>query len=89
MVTPFRFRAVTSRPRGKWRSIFLTGGVTRSLLRISLSSIEEGDVFSFLFRQQQAVCSQETRTYQPVFCVSMAISIGIWSFSTFIERLDG
>lgn len=48
MVTPFRFRAVTSSPRGKWRSIFLTGGVTRSLLRISLSSIVEGDVFSFL-----------------------------------------
>jgi hypothetical protein len=51
MVTPLRFRAVTSRPRGKWRSIFLTAGVTRSLLRISLSSIVEGDVFSFLSHQ--------------------------------------
>jgi hypothetical protein len=27
----------------------LTAGVTRSLLRISLSSIVEGDVFNFLF----------------------------------------
>lgn len=53
MVTPLRFRAVTSRPRGKWRSIFLTGGVTRNLLRISLSSIVEGDVFSFLFHPRQ------------------------------------
>lgn len=53
MVTPLRFRAVTSRPRGKWRSIFLTAGVTRSLLRISLSSIVEGDVFSFLSHQCQ------------------------------------
>jgi hypothetical protein len=51
-VTPLRFRAVTSRPRGKCRSIFLTGGVTRNILRISLSSIVEGEVLSFLRRGQ-------------------------------------
>lgn len=49
MVTPLRFRAVTSSPRGKRRSIFLTGGVVRNFFRISLSSIEVGDVFIFLY----------------------------------------
>ena len=48
MVTPLRFRAVTSRPRGKCRSIFLTGGVVSSFLRTSLSSIVEGEVLIFL-----------------------------------------
>ena len=53
IVTPFRFRAVTSRPRGKWRSIFLTGGVVRCFLRTSLSSSVAGEVFSFLCRRHQ------------------------------------
>lgn len=48
IVTPFRFRAVTSSPRGKCRSIFLTGGVVRSFLSASLSSTVDGDVFNFL-----------------------------------------
>lgn len=48
IVTPFRFRAVTSRPRGKCRSIFLTGGVVRNFLSASLSSTVDGDVFNFL-----------------------------------------
>lgn len=48
MVTPFRFRAVTSRPNGKWRSIFLTGGLVRNFLSASLSSSVPGDVLSFL-----------------------------------------
>lgn len=48
IVTPLRFRAVTSRPNGKCRSIFLTGGVTRYFLRASLSSRLAGDVLSFL-----------------------------------------
>lgn len=48
-VTPFRFRAVTSSPSGKWRSIFLTGGLVRNFLSASLSSSVAGDVFSFLW----------------------------------------
>jgi len=48
MVTPLRLRAVTSRPRGKWRSIFLTGGVVRNFLRASLSSTVVGEVLIFL-----------------------------------------
>lgn len=50
MVTPLRFRAVTSSPSGKCRSIFFTGGVVSSFLRISLSSTVEGDVLIFLRR---------------------------------------
>lgn len=38
MVTPLRFRAVTSFPNGKCRSIFLTGGVVKCNLRIAVSS---------------------------------------------------
>ena len=48
IVTPFRFLAVTSSPRGKCKSIFLTGGSVNIFLRYSLSSILVGDVFSFL-----------------------------------------
>jgi hypothetical protein len=48
MVTPLRFRAVTSRPRGKWRSIFLTGGVVSIFLRMSLSSTVDGDLLILL-----------------------------------------
>ena len=48
IVTPFKFRAVTSRPVGKRKSIFLTGGVVRSFFNTSLSSSDAGEVFSFL-----------------------------------------
>ena len=48
MVTPFIFRAVTSRPRGKCRSIFFTGGLVRYFLSTSFSSMVAGDVLSFL-----------------------------------------
>lgn len=48
MVTPFKFLAVTSSPRGKCRSIFLTGGLVRNFFKASLSSSVAGDVFSFL-----------------------------------------
>jgi hypothetical protein len=53
IVTPFRFRAVTSRPSGKWRSIFLTGGVVSIFFRYSLSSTVFGDLFSFLKNKSQ------------------------------------
>lgn len=52
IVTPLRFRAVTSSPRGKWRSIFLTGGVVSIFLRCSLSSTVVGDVLIFLERNR-------------------------------------
>ncbi len=48
IVTPFRFRAVTSRPSGKCRSIFLTGGLVRNFLSTSFSSSVAGEVLSFL-----------------------------------------
>ena len=48
MVTPFRFLAVTSRPNGKCRSIFLTGGVVRCFFNVSFSSKVAGEVLSFL-----------------------------------------
>lgn len=48
IVTPLRFRAVTSKPSGKWRSIFFTGGSVKSFLRMSFSSTVLGDVFTFL-----------------------------------------
>ena len=48
IVTPLRFRAVTSRPSGKCRSIFLTGGLVRNFLRTSFSSKVAGEVLSFL-----------------------------------------
>ena len=46
IVTPFKFRAVTSSPRGKCRSIFLTGGSVSIFLRalFSGSSIDIGDL---------------------------------------------
>lgn len=54
MVTPLRFRAVTSIPRGKCRSIFLTGGVVSSFFRMAVSSMVVGDVFIFLSRRQSS-----------------------------------
>lgn len=43
MVTPFRFRAVTSSPRGKCRSIFFTGGVVSIFLRADFSGSSSAD----------------------------------------------
>ena len=57
IVTPFKFRAVTSSPRGKCRSIFLTGGVVRNFLRASLSSKVDGEVFNFLFGRRSVTIS--------------------------------
>lgn len=48
IVTPRRFRAVTSMPSGKCRSILLTGGLVRCSLRMSLSSIVLEEVLIFL-----------------------------------------
>ena len=48
IVTPFRFRAVTSSPSGKCRSIFFTGGVVRNFLSTAGSSTVLGDVLSLL-----------------------------------------
>ena len=84
MVTPLRFRAVTSSPSGKCRSIFLTGGVVSSFLSMSFSSTVLGEVLIFLESGvvcQQAVCLMSRggaclewrMTYHPVFCVSLAI----------------
>lgn len=63
IVTPLRFRAVTSRPNGKCRSIFLTGGVVRNFLRASLSSTDEGDVLSFL----------EGRSVNNIYCTLVVV----------------
>lgn len=52
MVTPFRFLAETSRPRGKWRSIFLIGGVVKSFFKMAGSSTVLVDVLSFLYLLQ-------------------------------------
>ncbi len=49
MVTPLRFLAVTSKPSGKRRSIFLIGGVVSNFLRMDASSTVAGDVLIFLF----------------------------------------
>ena len=48
IVTPFRLRAVTSRPSGKCRSTFLTSGKHNGFFSASLSSTVDGEVFSFL-----------------------------------------
>lgn len=49
IVTPNLFRAVTTVPSGNCRSITLTKGVTRGLVRMSLSSTLVDDVLIFLF----------------------------------------
>ena len=54
IVTPFMFRAVTSSPSGKCKSIFLTGGFVRNFLRTSFSSSVAGEVFSFLQARGQS-----------------------------------
>lgn len=48
MVTPFMFLAVTSRPSGKCRVIFLTLGVHNGKARYDGSSTVDGDLLSFL-----------------------------------------
>jgi hypothetical protein len=73
---------VTSRPRGKCRSIFLTGGVVNGFLRIEASSIVLGEVLSFLQALEQQCKTVEVRAaYHPVFCVSGATAILTPSFS--------
>ena len=63
IVTPLRLRAVTSRPRGKCRSIFLTGGLVRNFFKASFSSTVAGEVLSFLCNQSIRICySQEMMT---------------------------
>lgn len=47
-VTPFGFLATTANPNGKCRSIFFTGGLTRCSLRMSVSSMDIGEVLNFL-----------------------------------------
>ena len=54
IVTPFMLRAVTSMPRGKRISIFLTRGFVRGFLRVSFSSSVAGEVFSFLFGRERS-----------------------------------
>lgn len=49
MVTPLRFRADTSSPRGKCRSIFLTGGVV-SIFFNALFSGSSSDIGDLLIR---------------------------------------
>ena len=77
IVTPLRFRAVTSFPNGKWRSILLTGGSERGSLRIAASSIVFGLVLIFLLGMSVAVMMDDVEvrgrrreglvTYHPVF----------------------
>ncbi len=62
MVTPRRLRAVTSRPSGKTRSIFLMGGSVSIFLSMSLSSTVEGEEFSFL----EGGVSRELRQVRPL-----------------------
>ena len=66
IVTPFRFRAVTSRPSGKCRSIFLTGGFVRCFFRASGSSTELVEVLSFLL-----TCCQSTASFSGGFMVGL------------------
>jgi hypothetical protein len=51
IVTPRRFRAVTSRPSGKCKSILRTNGRQSGFFSTSLSSKVAGDVLSFLRAQ--------------------------------------
>lgn len=88
MVTPFRFLAVTSRPKGKCRSIFLTGGSVRCFLRIDGSSTVLVEVLIFLSSYQylniqadRQPCGGDGMNYQLVFCVSGATESFVPSFS--------
>ena len=62
IVTPLRFRAVTSSPSGKCRSIFLIGGSVSIFFRMSLSSTVDGEVLTFLYRQTRQVSIQVPST---------------------------
>lgn len=64
IVTPLRFRAVTSSPSGKCRSIFLTGGSVSIFFRMSLSSTWDGEVLTFLYAENG---SQYPNTYSGQF----------------------
>jgi hypothetical protein len=48
MVTPFMFRAVTSRPSGKCRAMDLSLGSVSGSFKTSESSTVDGDLFNFL-----------------------------------------
>jgi hypothetical protein len=48
MVTPFMFRAVTSRPSGKCRAMDLSLGSVSGIFKTDGSSTVDGDLFSFL-----------------------------------------
>lgn len=54
IVTPLRFRAVTSSPSGKCRSIFLIGGSVSIFFKISRSSTVDGEVLTFLEAQESS-----------------------------------
>lgn len=56
IVTPLRFRATTSSPNGKCRSIFLTGGSVSIFFRMSLSSTVDGEVLTFLSAENASQC---------------------------------
>lgn len=56
IVTPFMFRAVTSFPSLKWRSIFLTLGFVRGSLRIAGSSMPLGLWLIFLYHEAISRC---------------------------------
>ena len=85
IVTPLRFRAVTSSPSGKCRSIFLTGGLVKNFLSASFSSSVAGDVFNFLQPNTVTFSNRRGRgrcmSYQLSFWVSLAISSSFPSFS--------
>ncbi len=86
IVTPNLFRAVTTTPCWKWRSIALTRGVIMGFFNMSFSSTVVGDVFIFLFRKIDVSAGktdklrykgQYKRFYHPVPCVSFATTIGV------------
>ena len=98
------FLAVTSSPRGKCRSIFLTGGLVSNFLSTAGSSTVLGDEFNFLVHQistwslnghsgeatDTSTCSMigADQTYQFSFWVSFAISNSFPSFSIYSSALD-
>lgn len=87
MVTPLRFRAVTSIPRGKCKSILLTGGLVRCSFKIEGSSTVEELLLIFLWQYLVLAYRfferhhRREATYHPVFCVSTASSRSIPSAS--------
>lgn len=75
MVTPLRLRADTSSPSGKWRSIFLTGGV----VKCSFSMLGSSTVLELLLiflgdcqRRQRRASWGMTHTIQSFASLSQA-----------------